>query len=82
LNILDFYPEAVAAAAVPDWHELLRRHPELQEELPAWLAAKDRWQFALRRFMVRRGNARAIFRQSDCRRNDPAANSLMVVIDT
>jgi hypothetical protein len=48
-NILDFYPEAVAAGEAPDWQELLRRHAELATELQAWLAAKDRWQFAFRR---------------------------------
>src|SRR5262245_44016260 len=39
---LDLYPEAVAAGQVPDWQELLRRHPEAAEQLHAWLAAKDR----------------------------------------
>jgi hypothetical protein len=47
--ILDYYPEMVAAGAVPDWQELLRRHPEFATELQTWLAAKDRWQFAFRR---------------------------------
>ena len=46
--ILDLYPEAVAACEVPDWEELLCRHPELAAELQTWMAAKDRWQFALR----------------------------------
>src|SRR5262245_11515859 len=45
-DALALYPEAVAAGLVPDWQELLRRHPELGEELHAWLAATDRWQFA------------------------------------
>jgi hypothetical protein len=27
---------------------LLCRHPELDAELHAWMAAKDRWKFALR----------------------------------
>lgn len=45
-NILDCYPEAVAQDEVPDWDELLRRHPELESELQTWMAAKDRWQFA------------------------------------
>jgi hypothetical protein len=44
--ILDLYPEAVAAGEVPDWQELLHRHLELATELQAWMAAKDRWQFA------------------------------------
>jgi hypothetical protein len=48
-DILDLYPQAVAAGEVPDWQQLLRRHPELATELHAWLAAKDRWQFALPR---------------------------------
>ncbi len=48
-NILDFYPDAVAAGEVPDWQELLCRHPELATELQTWMAAKDRWQFAFRR---------------------------------
>jgi hypothetical protein len=48
-DILDLYPEAVAAGQVPDWRELLRQHPDLEAELNTWLAAKDRWQFAYRR---------------------------------
>jgi hypothetical protein len=47
-GVLDGYPEAVAAGSVPDWQQLLRRHPEWAEALHAWLAAKDRWQFAVR----------------------------------
>jgi hypothetical protein len=49
-DILDCYPEAVAAGEVLDWQELLRRHPELATELQAWLVAKDGWQFAFRRW--------------------------------
>jgi hypothetical protein len=45
-DILDLYPQAVAAGEVPDWQQLLCRHPELATELHAWLAAKDRWRFA------------------------------------
>jgi hypothetical protein len=45
-DVLDLYPEAVAAGEVPGWGQLLERHPELQEELHTWIAAKDRWQFA------------------------------------
>jgi hypothetical protein len=41
-NILDFYPEAVAAGEVPDWQELLCRHPEVATELQTWMASKDR----------------------------------------
>jgi hypothetical protein len=48
-DILDAYPEAVARGEVPDWQQLLGRHPELDTELHVWLAAKDRWRFALRR---------------------------------
>jgi hypothetical protein len=48
-DILDLYPEAVAAGNVPDWHELLRQHPDLEAELNTWLAARDRWHFAYRR---------------------------------
>ena len=48
-DVLDFYPEAVAAGDVPDWQQLLRRHPEVDPELHEWLAAKDRWLFACRR---------------------------------
>jgi hypothetical protein len=47
-SVLDGYPEGVAAGTVPDWQQLLRQHPELAEALHAWLAAKDRWQFAVR----------------------------------
>jgi hypothetical protein len=46
--LLDCYPEAVAAGEVPDWQELLCRHPELATKLQTWMAAKDRWQFAFR----------------------------------
>jgi hypothetical protein len=46
--ILDIYPEAVAAGEVPDWRQLLCRHPGFATELQTWMAAKDRWQFALR----------------------------------
>jgi hypothetical protein len=48
-DVLDCYPEAVAAGLVPDWQRLLGQHPELEEELHSWLASKDRWQFAVRR---------------------------------
>ena len=48
-NILDCYPDAVAAGEVPDWQELPCRHPEFATELQTWMAAKDRWQFAFRR---------------------------------
>jgi hypothetical protein len=47
-SVLDWYPEAVAAGNAPDWQQLLCEHPELTEALHAWLAAKDRWQFAVR----------------------------------
>jgi hypothetical protein len=47
-SVLDGYPEGVAAGNVPDWQQLLGQHPELAEALHAWLAAKDRWQFAAR----------------------------------
>ncbi len=40
--VLDFYPEAVATGDVPDWQELLRRHPDLATVLQEWMAAKDR----------------------------------------
>jgi hypothetical protein len=29
--------------------QLLRRHPELETELHVWMAATDRWKFAVRR---------------------------------
>ena len=47
-DVLDRYPEAVAAGDVPDWQQLLQQHHELAAELQDWLAAKDRWQFAFR----------------------------------
>jgi hypothetical protein len=47
-DVVAGYPEAVAKGDVPDWQELLRRHPELDAELHVWLADKDRWEFALR----------------------------------
>jgi hypothetical protein len=48
-DLLDAYPEAVARGEVPDWQQLRRRHTELDTALQAWMAAKDRWQFAFRR---------------------------------
>jgi hypothetical protein len=47
-DVLDAYPEAVAQGKVPDWQQLLCRYPELEAELQVWMAAKDRWQFAVR----------------------------------
>ena len=32
-DVLDAYPEAVARGKVPDWRQLLCRHPELEAEL-------------------------------------------------
>jgi hypothetical protein len=48
-DALDSYEEAVAKGVVPDWQQLLLRHSEVDAELYVWLAAKDRWKFALRR---------------------------------
>jgi len=48
-DVLDTYPEAVARGEVPDWRQLLCRHPEVGAELHVWMAAKDRWKFAVRR---------------------------------
>jgi hypothetical protein len=48
-DVLDTYPEAVARGEVPDWQQLLCRHPEVDEQLHVWMAAKDRWEFAVRR---------------------------------
>jgi hypothetical protein len=48
-DVLDGYPQAVAASEVPDWQQLLQQHHELAAELQDWLVAKDRWQFAYRR---------------------------------
>ena len=47
-DILDFYPQAVTRGEVPEWLQLVNRHPELSIELHDWLAAKDRWRFAFR----------------------------------
>jgi hypothetical protein len=47
-DVLDGYARAVAAGEVPDWHQLLKQHPELAAELQDWMAAKDRWAFAYR----------------------------------
>jgi hypothetical protein len=51
-DVLDGYPQAVAAGEVPDWQQLLRQHHELGAALQDWLAAKDRWQFAYHRGRV------------------------------
>jgi hypothetical protein len=51
-DVLDGYPQAVAAGEVPDWQQLLQQHHELAAELQDWLAVKDRWQFAFRRGRV------------------------------
>jgi hypothetical protein len=48
-DVLDSYPEAVARGEVPDWRQLLCRHPELDAALHSWMAAKDRWKFAVAR---------------------------------
>jgi hypothetical protein len=48
-DVLGSHAEAVARGEVPDWRQLLCRHPELDAELHAWMAAKDRWKFAVRR---------------------------------
>jgi hypothetical protein len=48
-DVLAGYPAAVAARAVPDWAELVCRHPDLRDDLLGWLAADGRWQFLDRR---------------------------------
>jgi hypothetical protein len=48
-DVLDAYPEAVARGKVPDWQQLLCRHPEVGAELHVWMAANDRWNFAVPR---------------------------------
>ncbi|HMC66558.1 MAG TPA: hypothetical protein VKI65_16615 [Gemmataceae bacterium] len=48
-DVVTCYPEAVAGGEVSDWQQLLRQHAELDAELHAWLADKDRWEFAFRR---------------------------------
>jgi hypothetical protein len=47
-DVLDAYSEAVATGKAPDGQQLLCRHPELEAELHLWMAAKDRWGFAVR----------------------------------
>jgi hypothetical protein len=37
-EVLHSYPEAAAARLVPDLPELLRRYPDLADELTAWFA--------------------------------------------
>jgi hypothetical protein len=39
-DILNCYPQAIAAGAVPDWEELRRRHPELIGEIQSLLTLK------------------------------------------
>ena len=48
-DVLDTYAEAGARGEVPDWRQLLCRHPEVDAQLHVWMAAKDRWKFAVRR---------------------------------
>jgi hypothetical protein len=44
-EVLDSYPAAVAAGVVPDWANLLSRHPTLAPDLYAWLQVLNRWRF-------------------------------------
>jgi len=39
-DILNCYPQAMAAGEVPDWQALRRRHPDLTAELQGFLAGK------------------------------------------
>jgi hypothetical protein len=48
-DALDCYAEAVAKCVVHNWQQLLLLQAELDAELYVWLAAKDRWNFALQR---------------------------------
>jgi hypothetical protein len=40
-EVLLSYPQNAAAGRVPDWQELLRRHPDLREALLAFFANAD-----------------------------------------
>ena len=47
-DVLNGYPQAVAAGEVPDCHELCRRHPELIPALQALWAGKGWLKIAFR----------------------------------
>jgi hypothetical protein len=40
-EVLLSYPQNAAAGRVPDWQELLRRHPDLREVLLSFFADAD-----------------------------------------
>jgi hypothetical protein len=39
-DIVNYYPQAIAAGEVPGWHDLEQRFPSLTDDLRVWLSAK------------------------------------------
>jgi hypothetical protein len=82
-DVLDAYPEAVATGKVPDWQQLLDRHPELDAEMQVWMAAKDRWQFAFRRDRLAEPGRQLFWKKwSGAWRTSPADRALKRGVET